>query len=85
MKAYMYNKENNRFVGVYNCQLDPVESRKQNKEVCLLPADATWVQPPVQLLYGDIVSNDKQVTYKTYGYWNGTDWEVKVEQVEQVE
>ncbi len=47
MKAYLYNPENEyKFREEIECQRDPKESLNQGKDVWLLPADATFEQPP---------------------------------------
>lgn len=44
MKAYRYN-EQKRFDYEIDCQLDPIESKEQGKEIYLLPADSTFKKP----------------------------------------
>lgn len=46
MQAYSYNNETMEYIGPYQCQLDPVRSAVEGKEIYLLPADATWTAPP---------------------------------------
>ena len=47
MKAYLYNPENEyKFREAIECQRDPKESEAQGKDVWLLPADATYEEPP---------------------------------------
>ena len=46
MKAFAYNKDTKEYVAEVVCQLDQIESKKQNKEVYLIPANATDKEPP---------------------------------------
>lgn len=46
MKCYMYDKEGN-FILEEECQLDPLETIAQGKEIYLLPANATY-EPPLE-------------------------------------
>lgn len=47
MKAYTYDTEQkNIFREEVDCQKDPVESKKQGKDVWLLPGNATFEKPP---------------------------------------
>jgi len=61
MEAYKYD-ELNYYVGAVNCQLDPLETQIQGKEVWLLPASSTFEVPP-----------EEKEGYKIK--WNGTSWE----------
>ncbi len=46
MQAYIY--DNDRFyVGEMTCQLDPLESKKQGKDIFLTPANSTTIQPEI--------------------------------------
>lgn len=46
MQAYIY--DNDRFyVGEMTCQLDPLESQKQGKDIYLTPANSTSTQPTI--------------------------------------
>ena len=45
MIAYAYN-DNGLYVGTVNCQKDPVRSKREGKDIYLLPANATLVAPP---------------------------------------
>lgn len=46
MQAYIY--DNDRFyVGEMTCQIDPLESQKQGKDVYLTPANSTSIQPTI--------------------------------------
>ncbi|WP_295155136.1 hypothetical protein [Selenomonas sp. AE3005] len=60
MIAYIY--DNNRFyAGTITCQIDPLESQKQGKNVYLTPANSTNKKPT-------IIEGAKP-------RWNGKDWE----------
>ena len=61
MYAYKYD-ENKYYAGQQECQIDPLESKKQGHPVYLLPADCTWAEP----------LNEKE-GYKIK--WNGEAWE----------
>ncbi len=45
MKAYCYNVEM-EYTGETVCQLDPVHSEREGRDVFLLPASSTWTPPP---------------------------------------
>lgn len=60
MQAYIY--DNDRFyVGAVECQIDPLESQKQGKDVYLTPANSTTIQPT-------IIEGSKP-------RWTGEEWE----------
>ena len=61
MYAYKYN-EDKYYAGQQECQIDPLESKKQGHPVYLLPANCTWAEP----------LNEKE-GYKIK--WNGEAWE----------
>lgn len=61
MYAYKYD-ENKYFAGQQECQIDPLESKKQGHPVYLLPADCTWLKPLTE-----------KEGYKVK--WNGEAWE----------
>lgn len=44
--VYVYNEKNNVYVGEYVCQLDPIRSQKEQKEIYLIPPSATEIKPP---------------------------------------
>ena len=73
MKAYFYNKENFHYVTDYDCQLDPVESKIQNKDIYLLPADATFIKP-------DDFDIENQ-----YAEWNESEQKWYIKDIEKVE
>lgn len=61
MQAYMYSITTHEFLEPVPCFPDPVRSRKEGREVYLLPANATFTEPPA----------------KRTGYiavWNGSGW-----------
>lgn len=60
MQAYIY--DNDRFyIGEMTCQIDPLESQAQGKDIYLTPANSTTIQPT-------IIEGAKP-------RWNGTAWE----------
>ena len=61
MYAYKYD-ENKYYAGQQECQIDPLESKKQGHPVYLLPADCTWEEPL-----------EEKEGYKVK--WNGEEWE----------
>ena len=61
MQAYSYD-DNNYYNGTKECQLDPLESKNQGKDVWLLPANCTHSEP----------LKEKE-GYKIK--WNGSSWE----------
>ena len=61
MQAYMYSTTTHEFLEPVPCFRDPVRSRMEGREVYLLPANATFTEPPA----------------KRTGYiavWNGSGW-----------
>lgn len=44
MIAYGYD-DNGYYTSEKNCQIDPLESKRQGQEIWLLPAHATWDKP----------------------------------------
>ncbi len=46
MTAYTYNNETMEYIGQTKCQLDPVRSAREGREVWLLPGDSVWIAPP---------------------------------------
>lgn len=62
MKEYFYNEDTKEFVFEQEAFIDPLETELAGKEVYMLSANATFVEPPA----------------KREGYaivWNGTEWE----------
>lgn len=45
MKAYSYHSVTKEFKSEIECQLDPLESQKQNKDIYLLPSNSTLNMP----------------------------------------
>lgn len=64
MKAYRYD-ENFYYAGQQECQIDPLESKKQGQPVYLLPANCTWQEPLIE-----------KEGYKIK--WNGNEWEYEL-------
>lgn len=64
MRCYNYSAQSGEYLYSSECQLDPLESKKQGKEVGLLPANATFTPPPAD--------EDGKVPV-----WNGTAWGLK--------
>lgn len=62
MIAYTYDIISKRYSGETSCQIDPIESKNQGKEVYLLPANSTWKEP----------LPEKDGFYVVF---NGNDWE----------
>lgn len=68
MKAYKYDSDF-YYAGQQDCQIDPLESKKQGHPVYLLPANCTWKEP----------LNEKE-GYKIK--WNGNEWEYELIPIE---
>ena len=62
--CYRYNHEKKTFQKSEEMQRDPLETKLQGKDVWLLPADCTLIEPPEAKDGFDIV-------------WNGDAWEYK--------
>ena len=62
MIAYRYDPTTNLYAGEQERQLDPVASQKAGKEVYLMPANCTTVEP---------LTEKEGFNIK----WNGTEWE----------
>ena len=62
--CYRYNHEKKTFQRSEEMQRDPLETKLQGKDVWLLPADCTLIEPPEAKDGFDIV-------------WNGDAWEYK--------
>ncbi len=45
--AYKYDNKTGEFVGEIDAYLDPEESAKADKEIYILPADSTFIEPPL--------------------------------------
>ena len=61
MQAYMYSTTMHEYLESVPCFPDPVRSRMEGREVYLLPANATFTEPPV-----------KRTGYTAI--WNGSGW-----------
>lgn len=46
MNVYKYNEKTKEYIGTEQAQLDPLETKKQQKNIYLLPANATFKEPP---------------------------------------
>lgn len=60
MNAYKYDA-NGKYIGRVECQLDPLETKKAGKEIYLIPANSTTIEPPPEKSGYDIM-------------WKGTAW-----------
>lgn len=54
--VYLYDEKTKEFKNEVNAQLDPLESEKAGKDIYLLPANATWEQPPIIALGRDLTT-----------------------------
>lgn len=61
MQAYMYSITTHEFLESVPCFPDPIRSRLEGREVYLLPANATFTEPPA-----------KRTGYTAV--WNGSGW-----------
>lgn len=64
MKAYRFNPDTLIFEGEQERQIDPVASRKADKNIYLMPANCTEAKPPAGKDGFDIVFVDGQWSYK---------------------
>lgn len=64
MKAYRFNPDTLIFEGEQERQIDPVASRKAGKEIYLMPANCTDVEPPAGKVGFDIVFDNGKWSYK---------------------
>ena len=46
-QVYNYNKNTGEYTGEMEARLDPMETEVQGEDIYLLPADATFIEPPV--------------------------------------
>lgn len=60
LKIYIYDK-NNEYIGESATMLDPAETRKQGKDVWLMPPSCTTAKPDMREGYAPV--------------WNGSAWE----------
>lgn len=58
MKAYKYDGNTKEYLGEVSCQLDPLESKAQNSDVYLLPANATLEELPIYTEDETIIYNE---------------------------
>lgn len=63
-QVYSYHSENKKYMGVVECQLDLLETIVQGKDIYLIPADTTEIEPLEPKDGYDVV-------------FNGTGWEYK--------
>lgn len=63
-QVYAYHSENKKYMGVVECQLDPLETIVQGKDIYLIPADTTEIEPLEPKDGYDVV-------------FNGTGWEYR--------
>ena len=69
MLAYRYN-EKGEYIGEIECQLNPVASKREGKDIFLLPAFATLSIPNLQEGFISV--------------WNGNDWQnVEIPKIEE--
>lgn len=64
MKAYRFNPDTFIFEGEQERQIDPVASRKAGKNIYLMPANCTDVEPPAGKAGFDIIFSDGKWSYK---------------------
>ena len=62
MNVYKYDEKTKEYIGTEEALLDPLETKQQGTNVYLLPANATFTEPP-----------EAQGGY--VNVWNGTAWE----------
>ena len=62
MKIYKYDPKTKEYKATENAMLDPMESKLQDKDVYLMPANATDIEPPVKESYAAV--------------WNGQGWDL---------
>lgn len=62
MKIYKYDPKTKEYKATENAMLDPMESKLQDKDVYLMPANATDIEPPTKEGYAAV--------------WNGEKWDI---------
>lgn len=62
MNIYKYDEKTKEYIGTEQAMLDPLETKKQQKNIYLLPANATFTEP-----------TEAQEGY--VNVWNGEAWE----------
>ena len=76
MKAYLYDEKTKEFISEVNAQIDPLETKKKGENVYLLPANATFKEPPQEKEGFKIVFNGKE-----WGYEEIKNEEIKNEEI----
>lgn len=66
MIFYIYNEKTKEFTGTQNGFIDPLETKKQGKDVYLVPANSTNIKPTLN----PSTDNDMLV-------FNGKEWQIK--------
>lgn len=61
MNTHKYNEKTKEYIGTEAAQLDPLETKKQGKNIYLLPANATFTVP-------------QEAAEGFVNVWNGTVW-----------
>ena len=61
MQVYKYDEQTKEYIGTEQALIDPLESELQDKEIYLLPANATFEKPNLQEGFASV--------------WNGEQWE----------
>lgn len=56
--VYKYDKKTKEYLGRAKALLDPLETKLQQKEIYLLPADATFIAPALQEGYVSVFKKD---------------------------
>lgn len=62
MKVYKFDPETKEYKTTENAMLDPLESQLQQKDVYLMPANATFIAPDIKQGYAAV--------------WNGEGWDM---------
>lgn len=76
MLAYKYDEKTKEYLGVVECQLDPLESEQQGRTIYLLPADSTFIQPIEKEGYVNVFNGEAWELVEDNrgkGYWLDTD------------
>ena len=88
MKAYKYDSLG-FYAGECECQLNPLETKAQGKEVYILPANATCTKPTTKKGYTPRWNGEKWEQYaddkKVYGYTDNADGTINYYGVEHTE
>lgn len=66
MIFYGYDEKTKEYIGTQNAFIDPLETKKQGKDVYLVPANSTDIKPTLE------PSNDNEMLV-----FNGEGWELK--------